>query len=490
MSFANPLFLLIFFPAVLLLYWALGPRTSWQNMVLVVSGYLYFASWGPKALPVFVAAAFVNYAIMVGLRKRDDDGLPVRAVVLLPLGVIYNLGQLLLLKYLGFFEDTFSGLAHLMGVQADLPVVRLILPIGISFWTLQIVGILIDVAYGRREAPKSLLDFAAFVAFFPQILSGPIARADLLEQMQVPRRFSAHAFARGGFLFLLGYSMKFLVSATLGDWTQGVFSTPSQFDSSSHWLALFAYTMQIFCDFAGYSLIAQGLACFFGLSLVDNFRFPFLARNISDFWKRWHISLTNFLFDYVYTPLVTGSGLLRGRLAAGLFVVLLTSGLWHGATWMFVLWGALHGAVLAIAHRWDEFYRGLCRKDKIWVKRRKSVVYAFGAWFITQFWFMLSLVPFRMPSLDGVAQFASGLFGGGGVQHLVLGDSVSSKANMLLCLAFVGIYHLSATDRGGRVVAWFMRWPAPLRGFVYGLAIIYLFIFKPLSEGAFIYAQF
>lgn len=490
MSFASLLFILFFFPAVLLLYWSLPRRASWQNAVLVIAGYLYFASWGPKALPIFMAAAVVNYAILLGLRKRDEAGVPTRAKVLLPLGVAYNLGQLLLLKYLGFFESTVEGLAQLFGTQTHLPAVQLILPIGISFWTLQILALLIDVAYGRREAPKSLLDFAAFVAFFPQILSGPIARSDLLEQMQVPRRLTAQAFARGGSLFLLGYAMKFLVSATLGDWTQGVFANPDQFDRSSHWLALFAYTMQIFCDFAGYSLIAQGLACFFGLSLVDNFRFPFLARNISDFWKRWHISLTNFLFDYIYTPLVTGSGLLRGKLATGLFVVLLASGLWHGATWMFVLWGALHGAVLAIAHRWDEFYRSLCRKDRVWVQRRKSKAYVGAAWFLTQFWFLLSLIPFRMPSLEAAGQFALGLLGGGGSQHLVLGDSISNKANMCLCLVFVGIYHLSATERGGRVVAWFMRWPAPLRGIVYGLALVYLFIFKPLSEGAFIYAQF
>jgi alginate O-acetyltransferase complex protein AlgI len=283
--------------------------------------------------------------------------------------------------------------------------------------------------------------------------------------------------------------MKFLVASFLSGLVDDVYAAPQRFSAAAHWLALYAYTCQIFCDFAGYSLIALGLGECFGLRLVENFRFPFLAKNVSDFWKRWHISLTNFLFDYIYTPLVTGEGRLRGKLGAGLFIVLLVSGLWHGATWMFVLWGALHGLVLMGAHRWDEFYRSLCRKDRVWVQRRKSRAYAWGAWSLTQGWFMLSLIPFRSPNLEVALGFTRGLFGFGGEEGVTFGN-VSTKLNMGVCLSFVVLYHLAGTEPGKRVMAALARVPAPVRGIAYGAVVVYLFLFKPLSEGAFIYAQF
>lgn len=490
MSFSSVLFLAVFLPATLALYWLLPRRRAVQNGVLLAASYLFFASWGPSALPVLLAATGVNYALLRALRARGADGLPSAARPVLVLGLGYNLGQLFLLKYLGFFAGTVEALAALGGGTLSLPAVHLLLPIGLSFWTLQLCAYLVDVAYGRRPPPESLLDYALFAAFFPQIVSGPIPRGELLDQMQQPRHPAAEAFARGGFAFLLGYTLKFLVAGTVSGVVDPVYAAPARYDAASHWLALYAYAMQIFGDFAGYSLMAIGLAECFGLRLMENFRFPFLARNISDFWKRWHISLTTLLFDYIYTPLVTGSGWMRGRLAAGLFVVLLVSGLWHGATWMFVLWGGLHGLALVVAHRWDEQYRGWCRKDRRWVARRKSRSYVLVAWALTQLWFLFSLIPFRAPDLATAGQFLAGLFGAGGGERVPLGVNISASLNMLVCLAFVVLYHAMATAPGQKLAGWLWRTPAPLRGVAYGLLVVYLFLFKPLSEGAFIYAQF
>ncbi len=489
MSFSGILFLLFFLPTTVALYWLVPRRPTAQNLVLLIASYIFFISWGPKAILMFLLATGVNYALLLTLRQRDAEGTPVHGKSVRLIGVLYNIGQLLLLKYLGFFAGTIESLSKIFGGGIDIPALSWILPIGISFWTLQLTAYLVDVSYGRREGPRSLLSFATFTAFFPQLVSGPIPRGDLLDQMEKPRAPSAEQFSRGGFELLLGYVMKFLVAATLTKIVDPVYADPGSYDTFSHWLALLAYAFQIFCDFAGYSLIALGLARFFSLQLIENFRFPFLARNISEFWSRWHISLTNILFEYIYTPLVTGDGFMRGRLAAGLFIVLVVSGLWHGATWMFVLWGALHGAALAIAHRWDEFYRGLCRKDRAWVARRKTRSYLVLGWILTQGWFLLSLIPFRAQELSVALPFLSGLLGSGGelsYRFASLGDALNTS----LCLLMVPIYHLSATQRCQAIVRMLFSAPAVLRGVSYGTVIVYLFLFKPLSEGAFVYAQF
>lgn len=489
MSFSSTLFFVVFLPATLSLYWLLPRQRAVQNAVLLAASYLFFISWGPQTLPIFLLATVVNYALLMRLKIQREDGTPRHAGQVLGVGIFYNLGQLLLLKYLGFFEKTAEQIAGLLGGEIALPTLSLLLPIGISFWTLQLIAYLIDVAYGRRRPPQSLLDFAVFVAFFPQLLSGPIARGDLIDQLEKARSPEAAQFGRGSFEFMLGYVMKFLVAGTLGKYVDPVYANPASYDTASHWLTLYAYTCQIFCDFAGYSLMALGIGRLFGITLIENFRFPFLARNISDFWKRWHVSLTNILFDYIYTPLVTGSGPMRGRLGAGLFLVLLVSGLWHGATWMFVLWGALHGLVLMTAHRWDDYYRSLCRKDRNWVQRRKSSAYVWAAWALTQGWFMLSLIPFRSPDLATAGTFFSGLFGSTGSSSYLWGNS-SNTVNVLLCLALVPIYHWTATEQGKRLATALSSLPAPVRGVVYGLAITYLFLFQPLAEGVFVYANF
>lgn len=487
MSFSSVLFLVFFLPATLAAYWLLPRHRRVQNGVLLAASTLFYFSWGPSALLLFATTTLVNYGLLQRLRSRDAEGTPLHARRLLPLALIYNLGQLFLLKYLGFFASSATAISELLGSGAAVPELNWLVPIGLSFWTLQLCGHAIDVAYARRAPPQSLLDYAVFVAFFPQILSGPIPRGDLLDQLGQPRQPQAADFTQGAIACLLGFVMKFLVAASLVALVDPVYAQPLAYKASAHWLALYAYAMQIFCDFAGYSLMALGLGRFFGLRLIDNFRFPFSARNISEFWKRWHVSLTQFLFDYIYTPLVTGRGWMRGRLATGLFIVLLVSGLWHGATWMFVLWGGLHGLALVVAHRWDEYYRSQCRRDRRWVQWRKSRGYVLAGWVLTQGWFLLSLIPFRSPDLGVAADFIAGLFGSG-TEAIDFG-TIAARLNTLLCLLFVPLYHLSATARGQRLLLW-PTCPLVLRGVVYGMAVVYLFLFKPLSEGGFIYAQF
>jgi alginate O-acetyltransferase complex protein AlgI len=258
------------------------------------------------------------------------------------------------------------------------------------------------------------------------------------------------------------------------------FAQAGQVSAARHWLGLVGYAGQVFCDFAGYSEMAIGAALLFGVKLPENFDAPFLATNILGLWRRWHMSLTGWLFDYVYSPLMTGTSWLRGRLDLGFVLTFLVSGLWHGAAWTFVAWGGLQGLGLAIHRRYDEAYRGLCRKDRAWVARRKTRGYLLASWAITQAFFVLTLVPFRARSFGEAAAFARGLAKGGTLALPGLG--LRDLLNLLVCAALFLAYHLF---RGRSLPL-----PAVARGVIYGLVIVYLAIFMPLASGTFIYAQF
>ncbi len=268
-----------------------------------------------------------------------------------------------------------------------------------------------------------------------------------------------------------------------------MFVSPAKFNAMSHWLALVGFALQVFDDFAGYSFMAMGLARMLGIELPLNFDHPFVSRGLMELWRRWHITLNTWLFDYLYYPLTTSQGFFRGRLDLGFLVVFAVSGLWHGATWMFVLWGAVQGLGLAAQRRWDGQMKKLCRKDRAWVARRKSAPYGAAAWAITIGFFVLSLIPFRAPTASSAATFTKGLLG------LVHGRSVieggaTEWCNLLVCFGFVALYH--GLDLA-RLRVWRDRLfavPAPLRGLVYGFVIVFLLVFMPLGAGSFIYANF
>jgi hypothetical protein len=233
----------------------------------------------------------------------------------------------------------------------------------------------------------------------------------------------------------------------------------------------------------------MGVARGFGLHLPLNFDKPFLSTNLNEFWRRWHISLNTWIFEYIYTPLTTGQGFFRGRLDAGFLLVFLVSGLWHGASWGFVAWGLMHGLGLVLVRRYDEFYRGLCRKDRKWVARRRTRGYKLAAWALTTGFFVLSLVPFRAGGGEALLAFLGGLLPGSGREPLVLGV-FTLATTVAVGVGVVVVEHLLGLPRLAPLVGRFFALPAPVRGLVYGAVLIYLGIFVPQTRGLFIYAQF
>lgn len=508
-----------FFPLVFLLYWVMPRRAALQNAVLLAASLLFYASWSLKLLPLFVASTLLDFVVLRGLARApippegtanadprdgaplgsaerdpsqtETDGQAAKAVLarrraLLALGLVNNLAALLWFKYVGFFAESFNQLLGLFGLGASLPVLRIALPLGISFYTMARVGVLIDTYYGRIPPVRSLLVWSTFTAFFPQLIAGPIGRgSELFDQYEQPRRLDPRGMIKALGELATGFVLKVYVAAHLGSaWVDPVFSAPGTFTRKAHLLAIVGYAVQVFSDFAGYSLIAIGIARLLGIALPENFNYPYLSTNPPEIWRRWHMSLNRWLFDYIYGPMITGQGFMRGRLGLGFVVVMLISGLWHGATWPFVLWGLLQGLWLLAHYRYDLFYKSLCRKDRVWVQRRKSTPYKLAGWVVTIGFFTFSLIPFRAPSLAGCGAFLRGLLTGGA--ESIEGTTI----HPMLAVLLVVFYHAIQLPLFDRLRERAALAPSVVRGLALGAVIVLLVMFAPVGAGTFIYAQF
>ena len=479
-----------FLPAVLLLYWLAPRRAAVQNGLLLLASWVFYSAWDWRWLPLVLAGGLIDYTVgRVIEANRAEERRAVRRWAL-AVSLCWNLGALAYFKYTNFFLDSAEGLLGTLGLSASLPTLSIILPLGISFYTLQRISYVADVYLGRETASRSLLQFLLFSGYFPQMIAGPIARAsELLQQLGTARRLLADNVARGAGEFLLGFALKAWVADTIGaQIVNPVFDAPGAWSVGAHWLAVFGYAFQVFGDFAGYSLMAIGCSRLFGIELPVNFNHPFLSRSLPELWRRWHITLNRWLFDYIYGPMTTSRGWFRGRMDVALMVTFLASGLWHGAAVTFVFWGFWHGVGMIVQRRWDETYRGWCRKDRRYVQYRKSAGYAAGAWLLTQAFFLLSLVPFRAGDTRVLGEFARGLVAGAGERSF--GLSTVPLLNLVLAAALVIAYHLTGTARVAALWQRFLALPAPVRGVAYGGVVAYLIVFVPIGASTFIYRQF
>ncbi len=336
-----PFFLLVF-----AVHWALR-RDAGRKLWLLLASYAFYAAWDGRFLALILASTLIDYGVALRLQQPN-----VRRRLWVSVSLVANLGLLAVFKYFNFFLDSAADLLGLLGFQADLPTLRIILPVGISFYTFQTLSYTLDVYFERLRPTRNLLDVALFVAFFPQLVAGPIVRAsDFLPQLRTPRRIASIAFRPALLLFLSGYIKKACISDQLAPWVDSYFQDPASFDAAAAWLATIFYAVQIYCDFSGYSDMAIACAALLGYSIPLNFDFPYFATDITDFWRRWHMSLSRWLRDYLYIPLGGNRGSLLFTYR-NLALTMLLGGLWHGASWNFVLWGALHGLALIVHREW------------------------------------------------------------------------------------------------------------------------------------------
>ena len=326
-----------FFAVVLLVYRRLKHRG--QNRLLLVASYVFYGYWDWRFLSLILLSTVVDYYVAIGIESSSDAR---RRKRLLCGSMLTNLGLLGVFKYFGFFAEEAVRVLNAVGMPASLPSLQVVLPVGISFYTFQTMSYTIDVYRGQTRAARNVLDFALFVCFFPQLVAGPVERSHrLMPQILNPRKETPGQFSEGLYHILFGLFKKVVIADNMARLVNTVFAVPvSQLTGAECLVGVYAFAFQIYGDFSGYSSMAQGLARWMGFNLMSNFRMPYLAVSPSDFWRRWHISLSQWLRDYLYVGL-GGNRLGKLMTYRNLLLTMVLGGLWHGAGWTFLVWGTL-----------------------------------------------------------------------------------------------------------------------------------------------------
>jgi len=336
----NSISFLIFLPVVFLLYWGLFKRSlKLQNIFLLIASYLFYGWWDYRFLALIAASTLVDFIIGRFLQKTGNE---IHRKVLLVLSLVFNLGLLGFFKYYNFFIESWMDSWANLGVDMQVSSLNIILPVGISFYTFQTLSYTIDVYRRKIEPTSDIINFSVFVAFFPQLVAGPIERAKhLLPQFSKKRIFIEERAISGIHLILWGLFKKIVIADSCAIYVNAIFDNYENMNSASLLLGAVYFAFQIYGDFSGYSDIAIGTGRLFGFDLMRNFNFPYFSRNIAEFWRRWHISLSTWFRDYLYIPL-GGSRGSKWQQVKNVFIIFLVSGFWHGANWTFVIWGGLH----------------------------------------------------------------------------------------------------------------------------------------------------
>jgi alginate O-acetyltransferase complex protein AlgI len=465
---------LVFFIVIFSLYWSL-PWHRVRVWLLLASSFYFYACWNKKLALLIGVSTTLDYFLALAMDRPGASGRGRKWC--LGTSLVANLGLLCYFKYANFFLQSFCAAFGFYRNPAH-PLLQVVLPVGISFYTFEAINYTIDVYRRKAPAERSLPDFMLFITFFPHLVAGPIVRArDFLPQIKRRKRWSWQRLHLGAGCFLLGLVKKVLADR-LADFSDPVFAGPLAYRTEAVWLGVLAYALQIYCDFSGYTDMAIGCAHAFGYKLAPNFNMPYLAANVAEFWHRWHISLSSWLRDYLFIPLGGSRGSER-RTAGNLMVTMTLGGLWHGAAWTFVAWGVLHGFLLVVHRR----FRALCKRRPRLDAALQSppgtvlrVALTFGC-------VCLGWVFFRATSFASAAQVLHRLVvPRGGMPSLprpVLG--------LWLVVAVVVMAHWAARGAWQR---WNRRLPTPVLGFGYAAAVMLALLLTPSTGKPFIYFQF
>lgn len=342
----NSVAFLLFFPIVCVLYFCIpAKQIRGRNLLLLIASYYFYMNWEPAYALLLLTSTVVTYFAALGIDHFEENK---KKELFLVSSIIMNLAILFLFKYYNFLSSNIEAVLHACGIGIDFPNFGLLLPVGISFYTFQALGYSIDVYRGTTKVERDFPTYALFVSFFPQLVAGPIERSNnLLPQFKLEHTFDYETAMSGFRLMVWGFFMKLVLADRSGLFVDMVFNNVSQHNGGSYLLASLLFPFQIYGDFAGYSLIAIGVARVLGFHLMENFHRPYFACSVGEFWHRWHISLSTWFKDYVYIPL-GGNRVSRFRNYFNLFVTFTVSGVWHGANWTFVCWGMFHGLLLCI----------------------------------------------------------------------------------------------------------------------------------------------
>lgn len=442
-------------------------RTKTQNRLLLAASYVFYGWWDVRFLSLIFLSTLIDYVCGLRIHETPDQR---RRRFYLALSLCSNLGILLFFKYFGFFMESLADLIGLWGLHADPRFLQIVLPVGISFYTFQTMSYTIDIYRNKMEPTRDFLNFALFVAYFPQLVAGPIERAaELLPQIEGRRILRYRHLREGAWLILFGYVKKVVLADNLAVFVNEVYNAPESAFGCSIPIATLAFALQIYGDFSGYSNIARGISKLMGIELMQNFRRPYFSINPSEFWNRWHISLSTWLRDYLYIPL-GGNRHGSGKTYRNLLITMLLGGLWHGAAWNFVLWGAFHGLILILYRR----FPGLGRSPSRFGHAVRLVVF----FAVT----LLGWMIFRVNALSDIPLLLS---------KAVTPFAFTGKLALLTILLFglpVLLLDLAQERKQNEFVV--KTWPRPIRFAVYMALISLICLSGVMNKNAFIYFQF
>lgn len=464
MLFNSTVFLL-FFPFVCIICWLIK-EVLWRNIFLLTASYYFYMNWEPIYAILLLGCSSISYIASLAIEKR-----PQNKKIWLYLSIGSELSLLGLFKYADFISDNIQWLFQHLNIQMDVPHLSLLLPVGISFFIFQSVGYIVDVYKGNIKAERNFITYTLFIAFFPQLVAGPIERScNLLPQFKHIRIPNNKDFNQGISWMLWGYFMKLVLADRCALVADNILNDYELFNGTSLFIASLCFSFQIYGDFCGYSLIAIGAAKIMGFQLMKNFNHPYLSISISDFWRRWHISLSSWFRDYLYIPL-GGSHGTSLRTYRNLLITFLISGLWHGANWTFILWGGLHGILLCLERR-----IGWNRKSVKGVKRAIHIVVTFLI--VTFLWII-----FRAPNISQAFSIISAIFTDYGTPY---SNQMADYAAIIAAISI--LFAKELTDDS----IWRKRLLSSkyVHSCAMALLLAYIVLFGVLNGDQFIYFQF
>jgi len=470
----NSLTFVVFYVIVTTVYWGLNGWNTRKNL-LVVASYIFYGAWNPPFAALLFSTTAMDFWLGRQIGKAQTQRAKKRWLVA---SVCMNLSMLGFFKYGNFLLQNFQWMLARAGIIYQPPHLDILLPVGISFYTFHSLSYTLDIYRGVLQPTRSLRDFILAVSFFPQLVAGPIVRAgDFLPQLVHPPRLKTNQFLWGLALMTLGLFEKIVLADTLlSGSADRVFSYAGPLVALDSWAGVLAFAGQIFCDFAGYSLTAIGAALTLGFHLKDNFRFPYAAIGFSDFWRRWHISLSTFLRDYLYIPL-GGNQVRPFRMALNLVIVMFLGGLWHGAAWTFVVWGLLHGSYLVIERVLRIFF-----DEKPWAG---TLPVRFLAGFATYGAVCIAWVFFRAPDFTVASRMLSGMFGGHANGNMIL----TTRELLQIGIVTAGLISVHWAMREDAFETTVMKLPAWAVTAIWSV-MAFAIIFTQGTSNAFIYFQF
>ena len=479
----NSLSFAIFLPIVFFLYWFVAKReVRFQNIILLASSYFFYACWDWRFLFLLIASTSLDY--YTGL-KIFDASTKQNKRFWLWLSIIINLGFLGIFKYYNFFAASFVDALSLVGLKADLGFINIILPVGISFYTFHGLSYVIDLYKDKIKPERDLIKYSVFVCFFPLLVAGPIERAThLLPQIIKKREFDYSQALDGLKQILWGLFKKMVIADNCATYVNLIFKDVSDYSGSTLVLGALFFSFQIYCDFSGYSDIALGTARLFGIELLRNFAFPYFSRDIAEFWRRWHISLSSWFRDYLYIPL-GGSRVSKWISVRNMFIIFLVSGFWHGANWTFIAWGALHAF----------YFMPLLLMNK---NRNHIDIVAKGKHFptINELFSMLSTfglvvfgwIFFRAESLEHAIDYISGIFSFDLFSWPYF-TGIKEAAITILFIVLLIAMEWMGREQEYAIKTIASRWRKPFQWCFYYVIVMLIFLFGSKSQ-EFIYFQF